>query len=208
MAFNSKDVSDRKHTGITFRGKEVQLIQTRGRVPSGLVRLGMERGVLTQAKTIEAATVYAVTGDVEKTAELTKVPSRHLRKLIKTDDFKEIIKEIREENAEKFTAGFSEIVEKAQKELVDRIENGDTVLSKGKQVQVPMKGKDLAAIASQHFDRLQVIQGKPTAISGKMDVATQLDKLAKAFEKIANKKPKVIDVADAEVVSEPVNETT
>lgn len=202
MSFQDDSAGPDKYTGVTYQGKEVILTSTRGTPPQGLVRLGMEKGIFTQEKQIELATIFAVTGDVAVTAEMCKVNPQHLRKLIKTDDFRSILKEIREENSEKFDAKFSLIVEKAQDQLLDRLENGDVKLTRAGQVRIPMNGKDVAVVAAVNFDKLQLIRGKPTSRTESSSNHSRLEALAEKFIALAQKvnKPRPVEILDVEVI--------
>lgn len=193
-----------KRTGVTYQGKEVILSKTLGDTPQGLVRLGMEKGIFTQEKQIELATLFAVTGDYETTANLAKVNVTHLRKLARTEDFRSILKEIREENAEKFDAKFATIVEKAQDELIDRLEHGDWKLTRGGKVRIPMQGKDVGVLAAINFDKLQLIRGKPTSRTENLSNNSRLEALAEKFIALANKvnKPRPVEVIDVEVIKD------
>lgn len=188
MGFNSSQASPDKHTGYTFRGKEIILAGTHGRPKTGLTAKGIERGIFPPEKEIEIATLFAMTGNIEFAAQKANVQVVHARKLMKTQGFKDLLKEIREENSEKFDAKFSEIVEKAQDELLDRLNEGDVaVLKDGTVIRHPIKAKDLSVINAIAFDKLQLQRGKPTSRVEKLDSDDKLELLAQKFIELAHK---------------------
>lgn len=199
MAFKGDDVSPEKKTGFTFRGKEIILSKTRGRPLAGLARKGMDKGIWPDQKYIEAATLFAVTGDMTVVEELTDIPYRTLMEWKKEEAFLTLLLEIREENDEKIDAKFTEILEKTLEQALDRLENGETFITKkGEVVHVPPKLRDLTIAMNAIFDKRQLLRGKPTARTEKIStVADRLETLANQFEKIAQKaKLKTIEVID------------
>ena len=188
MAFSgANDCKPDKHTGLTYKGREIILIKERGHPKVGLVAMGLTKGLYPPEKVVEAATIYAVTGNLQKTSELVKVPLKDLRKLTKTDDFLLVLREVREENSEYFDIKMSSVIKKALEKLESAIDDGDSVLNKhGEVVQLPVKAKDLAFISSITFDKLQLQRGKPTSLTGNTDTA-RLEKLAMKFIELAQR---------------------
>lgn len=193
-------------TGYTYKGKEILLVRSIGQPYNGLKKLGMEKGVFPKEKEIEAATIFAVTGDIEQTCNLTGIQPIHFRKLIKTEGFQDLLKEIKDENSEKFGAKFTQIVNRAQDILLDRLENGDPkVLRDGTIVYIPVSMRDTAVVVSTNFDKLQLLQGKPTNRTETVSISNKLEALAERFIKITNKQLKSVrepEIIDAEVVVE------
>ncbi len=62
-----------------------------------------------------------------------------------------------------------EIVIKTNEQVIHRVENGDVVLRNGKQVRVPMKGRDLAVVGGIKEDKARVALGQATSISVTQD---------------------------------------
>lgn len=75
------------------------------------------------------------------------------------------------------------VVRQGYSEALDRLQNGDVVLTKDGQERVPMKGKDAAVIASIATDKLRLASGKPTRITATTDA---LGKAAAAFQELAS----------------------
>lgn len=210
MAFQGNDVSPEKKTGFTYKGREIILSKTRGAPMRGLAAKGIEKGIYPDEKRLEAATIFAATGNCETVQELTGVPATTVRNWRKEEWFRDILREIRDENNDKIDAIFSQIVEKAAKDVLERLENGDHKLTReGNIVRVPISAKDLSLVTAINVDKRQIIRGQPTSISGdstkNLSVVEKLERLAQTFESLAKigRKPEVIDVTDAQVVAEP-----
>lgn len=211
MAFAGKDTAPEKHTGFTFRGKEIVLSKTRGRPFGGLKAKGMEKGIYPEEKRIEAVTLYAATGNFPLVSELSGVPESILRGWRKAEWFAALLSEIRQENNAKLDAKFTEIVEGALEQLTDRIVNGDHhVLRDGTVIRKPISAKDLSLVAAINVDKRQLLRGEPTSRSESVDkvgdkAVNKLEKLAETFENLARfgRQPKVIEVEDAVQITGP-----
>lgn len=213
MAFAGKDTAPEKHTGFTFRGREIILSKTRGAPFKGLKAMGLDKGIYPEEKRIEAVTLYAATGHFGQTSELCGVPEHTIRAWRKMEWFHDLLREIRGENNEKLDSKFTEIVERSLDQIVDRVENGDFALTRdGELVRKPMSGKDLSLVAAINVDKRQLLRGEPTSRSatadGELSVAgkavERLERLATTFEGLAKhgRVPKVIDAQDAELITD------
>ena len=202
-------------TGFTFRGKEIVLSKTTGRPWSGLVRKGMERGhnrIYPERKRIEVVVLYACVGDPEQVSKLSSVPVSYIKKWRKEDWFKDLLREIREENNDKIDVQFTEIVEKTLEQVKDRLENGDYVQNyKGDLQRKPISAKDLVYLLSINVDKRQTLRGEPTTRTEVVEKLQEkqvdrLEKLAETFENLARfgRKPKIFvgEVTDAVPITE------
>lgn len=205
---SASDVTEEKKTGFTYRNIPIVLAKSRGHEPSPAVQKAMERGIYPNIKRTEAATLYAVIGDIDRTAELAKVSPNTLRSWRKEDWFKEIVRDVWAENNDLLNSKFTNMIQKAQDLLADRLENGDfKVLKNGEVVRVPISGKDLSLITAINFDKRQLLREGPqvaTPEDGKVEKAVdKLEKLAETFTNLAKFGRSKTDVVDAI----PVNET-
>ena len=212
MAFlkNAPDVSPEKKTGYTFRGQEIILCKSRGNYTwkTGLMAKGIQKGMFPDEKKVEAATIYAVTGSLPRTSELTGIPEHTLRSWRQTDTFKELLREVWAENNEKIDAKFTAIIEKSLEAIIDRLDHGDFRLtSKGELKRVPINAKELSLVQAINVDKRQLLRGLPTSRPVDGDPAVEktvnrLEKLAETFESLARigRKPKIIDITDAEIL--------
>jgi hypothetical protein len=202
MSFGS-DLGPERSTGFTHKGREITLSKSRGRPFNGLIKKGMERGIYPDQKYIEAATLYAVTGSFKRVSELTDVPAGTIRAWTQEARFKDLLREIRQENNEVIDAKFTEIVEKSCDLILDRFENGDHVwdAKSGQLIRRPINAKDLSQIGANTLTKRQLIRGEPTARVEQVSEDTRLERLAEQFTKIANQfkeAPKLEPVIDVE----------
>lgn len=211
MSFEGSKAGQDKHTGYTFRGKEIILTKSSAPNPTGLVAKGMERGIFPDEKKIEVVTIFAATGNYAKTAELTKVPEANIRNWRKQQWFQEYMQEIRNENQDKIDAKFTSIAEKALEQLSDRLEHGDFHVTRdGDVIRKPISGKDLSLITAINIDKRQLLRGEPTSRSASTDgtapVVDKLEKLAETFSNLAKfgrPKTEIIDVTPEKVDGQP-----
>lgn len=207
MGFVGKDVSEEKQTDFTFKGLPLLLIKTRGRPPSGKMAVG-KTGWWSEKKRIEATTLFAATGNFSEVSRLSGVPAQTLKSWSKEDWFLRLLEDIRAENDQQIDAKFSKIVNTALDQVLDRLENGDTVLLRdGSAVKKPIGARDLSQITSMNVDKRQLLRGKPTSRTEKISENDRLQKLENMFLKLAEKKtkpPEIIqDVEFIEVKNDP-----
>lgn len=173
-------------TGFTYEGKEIVLSKTRGRP------MNNGKGIygLPDTKRIEVATLYAVMGTIKPVAELACVSENTVRTWRKEEWFIQLLEDIRNENNDKIDVKFTETIHKSLDLIGERLENGDSYLTKaGELVKVPVKIRDLALVAAINIDKRQILRNKPTKIVQEATpVLDKLDKLAEAFTALANKK--------------------
>lgn len=186
-----------KKTGFTFKGKEIVLSKTRGRP------MFEGKGIYgpSEAKRIEAATLYAATGSVIKVADISGISVYTVREWRKQDWFQKLLNEVRNENDEKIDAKFTEIVDKALDLIIDRLKDGDYVLTKeGDLVRKPVGVRDLALTAAINIDKRQLLRGLPTSRTESISNQQQLEKLAEQFKQLATKGRKPLEIQDVEFI--------
>ena len=202
MAFAGIDTAPSKHTGFTFKGKEIVLSKTRGRP----LHPHWKKGFHTDKERIEVATLYAALGSVKAVGELTRVSDTTIRGWVQQDWFKALLDEIRAENDHAIDSKFTEIVGKTLDQLSDRVENGDHVLTKsGEVVRVPVKARDLSIVAAINIDKRQLLRGKPTQRTEQVanaSVEQRLKVLADNFKQLSGRKLHEPETIDAEIVEE------
>ena len=80
------------------------------------------------------------------------------------------------------------IIELANRETIDRLENGNVQLVKTAEGhverRVPMNGKDAATISAIHIDKRQILLNKPTSISSNSG-SDAIKHLAAQFEQLS-----------------------
>lgn len=77
-------------------------------------------------------------------------------------------------------AAYTKMLHRTEKELFDRVENGDVVILKdGAQVRKPLGGKDLMYVHGIIFDKRAMTRGEPTSRTEKVDPLAVVNELAK-----------------------------
>jgi fructose-specific phosphotransferase system component IIB len=144
----------------------------------------------------KAAQVFAVTGNMIKTAEMVNIPRETLQywKKNKAEWVQETTR-VHQEKLEELDAHYTEIVELTALEVKDRVQNGDEFYDPktGEMYRKKMSGRDLAMVNGIIFDKQRLLRGLPTS-NVQQSSAKHLEELAKIFEDIANKgRAKVIE---------------
>lgn len=180
------DISDDKRTGYFYQGKEIIAGKSRGPKPKYI----RNPKFYAQYMKVDAATLYAVYGDVEQTAELAKVPVSVIRGWKQEPWWIEIQKQVYAEQNEKLAARISSVLDKTITHLEDRLENGDEILNvrTGEIVSKKVDASVLAKMFENMAHQRRVTRGEPTSISAKIGVQDRLGELEKAFLKFANAK--------------------
>lgn len=209
MALDYKQVSPEKRTGFTFKGKEIVLCKTRGRVV-GSTGIQKREGWYPDEKRIEVATLYAVTGNKKTVESLTGVPASAIGRWIREDWFRALLDNIRAENDHLIDAKQTEIIHLAMDQLKDRLVDGDhVILRDGSTVRKPVGAKDLSLVQAINLDKRQLLRGKPTSRTEQVQsksVDDKLSELAESFKKVANRQPtKELEVIDVEILEERSN---
>lgn len=161
----------------------------------------VDRGWWSEKKKMEAVTTYIGLGSPTLTAQQIGVPFETLRSWMKTDWWKEKIREIQNEDYDKLDNKLSKALDKAIDVINDRIESGDYVVDPktGKVRQVPVKLRDVNIAFNTLLDKRQLIRKQPTKIVEQATTADMLQDLAKKFEafttgQLKNKeKPELIE---------------
>ena len=124
---------------------------------SELVKQGSK---YTDEERRRAVLEYALCGSVTKVAKSMGIPKRTVNDWKKTDWWDELDAKVRHEKNDQILANNEEILDLAQRELVERLENGDTQLVRTKDgvklYRVPVKAKELAIIGGVSFDKRQI----------------------------------------------------
>ena len=116
-----------------------------------------------------AALEYLIKGNQAAVSRSLNIPEPTLCDWRKTDWWVELTEEFRSEKKDQIEAAFTQIIEKANAETIDRLENGDVYVYQGKAMRAPMKGRDTATVSAISFDKLRLSLNLPTSISGNID---------------------------------------
>lgn len=192
MAFVTKVTPPRKRTGYYYvdedgNSKEIALHKTSG---PPIKKPRHNGSWYPDEVKLEAATVFAVTRNVEKTAELTKVYPYVIRKWQQEAWWAEIISRVRKEKNEVLDAKITQVLDGVLDLITDRVENGEYIMDrKTKELhRLPMRAKDAAVVTEVLFDKRQLIRGEATSLTDKVSESDKLAQLQKNFERLAQSK--------------------
>lgn len=164
----------------TIEKSDIRLNKRNGRPKTGKANAN---GWHSEKDRIRAATVYAVTGNASRTAELTGIPSGTIRQWKTQEWWPQVIDRIRQEHDDELDVKFTAIVDKTIEQINDRIENGDYHydIKKGELVRKPMGGKELGVVTSIFVDKRELIRGKKKQQMDQQSIKDRLDQIAKAL---------------------------
>jgi transposase-like protein len=132
------------------------------------------------------AVLYLLHGNVKKIAETMKIPSRTLYPWLKQSWFPAAYDEAKREYAELLEARLSDIVEKATTEILERLANGDEILTKeGDIVRVKVSTRDLTTLLREGIDKIRLLQNKPAKVTA--EVHFNVNQIEKNFAELADK---------------------
>ena len=113
-----------------------------------------------------AVTQYVLLGNMERVSENLGIPGETLSHWkCNTEWWVDLVAKIRDEKQDEIDATFSDIIQSAASNIVERINNGDEQVTKdGDIVRKAMSGRDLATVMGITFDKRQVVRMLPTSI--------------------------------------------
>lgn len=144
-------------------------------------------GWYSDAKKMEVACTFAVSGNSARVSELCKVPEGTIRAWKQTEWWHEIMSRIHQEQNEELDAKLTKLVDKAVDQINDRLESGDYVYNakEDKLVRKPVNAKDIAIVTAITLDKRQLLRGEPTSRVEKVSENEKLSRLAAEFRKFA-----------------------
>jgi hypothetical protein len=153
-------------------------------------------------KKIEVVTTYLVVGNAPMTEAITGVPSTTIKHWKMADWWKDIAREIQDEENLELSSKLKKIVDKSIDVTLDRLENGDTIFNPktGELLRVPIKVRDALKAADTMIDKRQVLLNRPTKITETRTIDDRLNKLAEEFKKFSQSK--TIEAEEIEVIEE------
>lgn len=141
---------------------------------------------------IRAASVYAVTGNAQRTAEITGIPAGTIRQWKTQNWWPQVIDRVRTEHDDEVDAKISKIIDQTLTQIEDRVENGDYVINmKTGEVlkeRAPMKGKDVAVVTSIMMDKRDLIRRKEKTNIEQQSTQQLIKGLLEEFRKFTGQK--------------------
>ena len=206
MAFTiAKDISPEKISGYTYQGAPIVIGKKRGRPPKTKAKPTW----YTVEKKVHAACLYAVTGNLQQVSTLSDIPVGQLKSMMSEQWWEDVVQQVRREENDQITAKMTSFVEKSLDAVVERLENGDTVinLKTGETYKVPVRLRDIAMVISTFLEKRNLLRGEPTTRSERLGQEDILKELGSKFEAFSKKLGyKQVQVIEAEVIdSEVIN---
>jgi hypothetical protein len=87
----------------------------------------------------------------------------------------------------------TKILDRALSGVEDRLERGDTVLSKDGPKRVPVRCRDLTITSRILFDKRQLLRSMPTPISSGTGLSDIAAKLVQAFQSVVQRNEKTVE---------------
>lgn len=142
----------------------------------------------SQQQKIDAVLTYLATGSEVKTAAATGIPKATLHIWRYQPWWKELVQQLQDERDDAINSDIAKIIEKSMATVADRLENGDFGFNQktGEIFRKPVNLKDAHKVATDMIDKRNVLNGKPTSITEKIDTNNQLEFLAKKFAEFAS----------------------
>lgn len=153
-------------------------------------------GWYSDAKKMEVACTYAVSGNARRVSEITHIPEGTIRAWKTTEWWHEIMSRIHQEQNEELDVKLTKLVDKAVDQINDRLDEGDWVYNAklDKLVRKPVNAKDMAVVTAITLDKRQLLRGEPTARVQKVSENEKLVRLAEEFKKFSQAK-EVVSIA-------------
>ena len=120
------------------------------------------------------------------TAKATSIPRQTIQTWTKQEWWLEEIGKIRQQISEEILAQNTEITIKAGKEILNRIEHGDTQIVQGKPVLVPVKTRDLSISRGIAIDKtIEFGMSKPAELKSESleDLLEQFRAISRAIHR-------------------------
>jgi len=141
----------------------------------------------TEQQKLEAVATYVMLGNMVETALVTSVPLDTLKVWKKTDWFRELQLQIRDEDVQQLDTNIQKVVGKALKALEDRLDNGDYQYDPktGKPVRIPIKATVALKVTTELLTKQDKLRAAPEKLEVEKTVDARLLKLAEEFARFA-----------------------
>jgi transposase-like protein len=149
----------------------------------------------------KAVAVYINLGTLTATASELDIPRETLKDWKEKEWWKKYERQIKNEENALLSAKYRKIVQKTQDQILNRLEEGDTIVLKdGSQHKIPIKAKELAVIAAVSTDKILGIDKIQETREETVSIEQRLSMLAEEFKKFQHSKSKPVNIIDAEVI--------
>lgn len=164
----------------------------------------------TDKEKLNAVCTYAVTGNSRRCAEIVKIPEGTIRAWKDTQWWSEAMSRVVAEKDESLTFELAALVDKAVKEVNDRLDNGNYIYDtkRGEMKRKPIDAKELAIVTAIAIDKQQLLRGKPTNRTESISQSERLKDLQDQFRQFTKAKTidQEVEIVEAEIVEEEDDE--
>ena len=156
--------------------------QIRARGRNAMSRKLTKRRSYTDQDKRAAVMEYLIKGNQAVVSRALGIPEMTLSTWRTTDWWESLEVELRSEKKDQIEAELSTIIEKAHKETIDRLDNGDEVNTKDGLKRIKMRGRDTATVGAIAYDKLRLSQNLPTSIKSE---SSTVEALARQFAELS-----------------------
>jgi hypothetical protein len=160
-------------------------------------RPGVSKKIWSENQRLQAVVTYLQLGSLTETALVTSIPRDTLARWKMSDWWKEMVLQIRDEDATKTDSKLGRVIEKSLAALEDRIDNGNHQLNPrtGKVIRVPVSARDALKASAELLTKQEHIRNKPVKMEVEKTIDARLAKLAEEFMRFAHNNTKTeIDI--------------
>ena len=143
----------------------------------------------------KAIGVYVVTGNFTATGKQLNIPERTINDWAKQDWWLKEITRVREEKQDELDAQITGYIEKAFKNVDNRLDHGDAYIKKDGEIGFkPVSCRDSAMVGGIMFDKRALIRNMPNNITASTD-SSKLLKLQEQLDTLSEEKIKQIEAS-------------
>ena len=126
---------------------------------------------------------YVVHGNQSEVARVANIPRKTVNEWCKSSWGLELISQIRHENGDEMISGFTNIIKRALKTTMDRLDTGDYVGldSEGKTLYKPVSARDSIVIAGIATDKMRLLSNQATSITVTDSALTKISEQLQQF---------------------------
>ena len=168
---------------------EQKIVDEENQLQIDLADLYVANSKYTPEQKVNAVMTYVMTGTIKKSAKIIGMPQQTLNKwklhAVWWDD---TVRECRKKKQDELDSMYTNLIHDVVGQVQDRIENGDTKISRdGVVTKIPMTGKDLAIVMAVTFDKRQLLRGEATSRVEKVSEKERIERLADSFKEMSKK---------------------
>lgn len=161
----------------------------------------------SESDKLKAVTLYITLGTLTAVASEMQMSRETLKTWKEQEWWKKYERQIKNEENALLSAKYRKIVQKTQDQILQRLDEGDTIVLKdGSQHKIPIKARELALIAAISTDKVIGIDKIQEDREETVSIEQRLVMLADEFKKFQHSKSKPVNILDVEVIQDGLQE--